>query len=569
MLPHSALAIAAMSVATGVWTTSVWTTGAMAQDGGDAAQRVQGRAVPTQPVAPQKPLTAGRPGADDPARPDGPGDDDRQGLIPRSDPTSDPRDPSDPNAEMTRLGERPVPRDGEIETPEDGAGLRDGILEETEPLPPEDGGDGMSVDTRPREEFELFETVENPPAGFDPLLFQIEDIDPLRTDRRPGRLFTREPYDPVGIRIGSFVYFPEIEGNLFATSNVRRQTPASEDVAFELLSTSRLVSNWARHALEVTATSDLSFYDQFTDEDERSWSVEGRGRIDLARRTNIQALASHSERQEGRSAIDANQTGDRAQVAEDKAAATLNQRFNRLSVQLRGAFEERDYGPVEGIGGVGGQTNDDRDTREFSEVVRATWEFKPTLSAFAEVETNQRRYNVAAVVDQLRRDSDGQRYRAGLDFGSTGAILRGEVSVGYGRQDPEEASLSAVEGILVDANLVWRVSDPTTLRLSAQTEIYDTNTLGSAGVLTHQVGLEARHQFRRYLIGTAGITYTSYDYDNIDISESEIRSLVGVEYFLNREWTLFGRYEHTEFVSNQLNGDWRADDLRVGARWRR
>jgi len=60
------------------------------------------------------------------------------------------------------------------------------------------------VDTRPREDIDVFE---NPPAGFDPLLFQIEDLDPIRSNRATTRLFRLEPYDPVGIQVGSFVLF--------------------------------------------------------------------------------------------------------------------------------------------------------------------------------------------------------------------------------------------------------------------------------------------------------------------------------------------------------------------------
>src|SRR5690606_36455738 len=66
----------------------------------------------------------------------------------------------------------------------------------------------LGRDTRPPEDLAVFET---PPAGHDPLLFQVEDVDPIETDRRPRRFARFEPYDPVGIRIGSFVLFPEAE----------------------------------------------------------------------------------------------------------------------------------------------------------------------------------------------------------------------------------------------------------------------------------------------------------------------------------------------------------------------
>ncbi len=496
---------------------------------------------------------------DTPAAPDLPPD------IPSDDPSSDPIDPLFDDAVRPGPGQRRVIEDGDISQPEASALLRDGVIDVGEPAGVQDGIDPLVIDTRDEDDRALFQ---NPPSGFDPLLFQIEDIDPLVTDRRTRRLFDREPYDPIGIRIGSFIYFPQTEVAGAGTSNILRQSQADSDVAAELRTRSRLVSNWSRHAVEFGATSDTTFHNAFPDEDERAWSVEGRGRLDIAKRTNLQGLISHDVRQEGRSAIDANETGDRTEVTTERADLALNHRFNRLSVQLRGGIDDIDYGATDS--GTGTRiTNDDRDTRVTTEAVRASWEFKPTFSVFGEVETNQRRYDVAALSDGLRRDSDGERYRVGVDFGETGEILRGEVSIGYGEQDPKSAGLSTVEGILIDANVAWRLSDPTTLLFTARTDLYDTNTTGSAGVVSRQVGIEARHAFRRHIVATAGLTYTDQAYDGVDIDESELRAALGLEYYVNREWVLFGRYEHIDYESSEPDGDWKSDDVRLGVRWRR
>jgi hypothetical protein len=107
----------------------------------------------------------------------------------------------------------------------------------------------------------------------------------------------------------------------------------------------------------------------------------------------------------------------------------FNHRFNRLRVQLRGAVAERDYSPeVESDGTL--LSNDDRDNRQHEVAVRATWEFKPAFSVFGEVGTDGRDYRLASFSDGLQRDSSGERYRAGVSFGNTGEIIRGEAAVG-------------------------------------------------------------------------------------------------------------------------------------------
>lgn len=463
-------------------------------------------------------------------------------------------------------GDEPSPAGDSLSSPGDlelmdGAAPRlsaDGVIELAEPEPPEDGAD-PTRDTRPAADLDVFR---NPPAGYDPLLFEIEDIVPAKTDRRPARLARFEPYDPIGIRIGSFVFFPEVEIGGLWTDNVLSTPDAHADIAAEIRTTARLVSNWSRHALELRGTSFSTFYDDFASEDDRAWGVEARGRIDITRRTNLQAIARHDVSQESRTAIDANQTGDRANVTLDRAEAALNHRFNRLSVQLRGAVSDVRYSETDGM------SNADRDTLETTEAVRAAWEFKPTLAVFAEQELNQRDKR-ALPWDGIPRDSRGTRTRVGLDFGATGAVLRGTISAGYGRQRPDDHRLSDVEAFLLDANLAWRPSEITSFLFTAESDIYETTEVESGGVVSHMIGLEARHAFRRHLIGSAGLAYTHYDYDATPFTERQWLSFLALEYYASPALVLFARYQNLDVAANGLDGDYNVNEVRVGARLRR
>ncbi|WP_051388560.1 outer membrane beta-barrel protein [Hyphomicrobium nitrativorans] len=479
-------------------------------------------------------------------------DDGEQGGDPLdSDPLSAETDGAASTSESTGESEALQPVDGL--TPSDGR------IELGESEAWNEGAD-LGRDTRPPEDLDVFNT---PPAGHDPLLFQIEDIDPAETDRRPARFARIEPYDPVGIRIGSFVLFPEAELGGLYTSNVLSTPRARSDIAGELRTEARLVSNWNVHAVELRGTTFSTYHDDYPSEDDRAWSVEARGRLDISRRTNFQGLVGRSVSQEDRTAVDANVTGERAQVRSDEARLAFNHRFNRLAVELRGSVSDTTYAlPHDG------ESLADRDTLETHQAVRASWELKPTLAVFAEGELNQRDKK-AAPADGIRRDSDGVRTRVGLDFGSTGAILRGQASVGYGRQTPRDGRLASVEAFLFDANLAWRPSEITSLMLTASSDIYDTTTEESGGVVSHKVGIEARHAFRRHLIGSAGLSYTHYDFHRTPIEESVVTAFVGAEYYASPELVLFARYQHLSFASNDVNGDYETDEVRVGVRVRR
>ena len=484
--------------------------------------------------------------------------------IPQDDPSEvqEEQDGLDP---APRAGQRPVVQDGDPNYNAEPPVIHDGIVDVGEPLPPEDGTDPSVVDTRPQEDVDAFE---NPPAGHDPLLFsQVEDLDPIIDNRSVRRLASLDPYDPIGIKIGSFVLFPEAEFGTSWYSNVFRAPLASADWALDVAPSARLASNWTRHALEFRSTGDLSFYNEFDSENDKGYLAETRGRLDITRRTNLQGLLSHERTQESRSALDASSAGSRANQTTDRAEVALNHRFNRLSVQLRGSVGDFAFGDVENLGVT--SSNSDRAYTEYEQTARASWEFKPTFTAFAEVEVNQRNYDNVARSDLINRSSNGERYRSGISFGNTGQILRGEIGLGYGIQRPADSRLRAIDGLMIDANATWRMTELTSLLFTARSDISETTTTNVGGSKFQSFGIEARHALRRNIIATAGMTYATQDSQDGLIDESEVRSTLGVEYFLNREVALLGRYAHTNFDAIGAASDYTSDEVHVGMRIRR
>ncbi len=184
-------------------------------------------------------------------------------------------------------------------------------------------------------------------------------------------------------------------------------------------------------------------------------------------------------------------------------------------MQLRGAVADTNYSDTGGATG----SLDYRDSNVTEEAVRLTYELKPTFAVFTETELNQRDYGGVSPEDDLSRNSKGERYRVGIDLGGTSPIWRGEVSLGYGNQNSRRTELGDVGAFLVDANLTWRPTEITALLFTAKTDIDTTTTEGSPGVITRQGGIEVRHAFRRYLVATAGLTYTDYDYTHTTLHE--------------------------------------------------
>ncbi|MGE0767415.1 MAG: outer membrane beta-barrel protein, partial [Hyphomicrobiaceae bacterium] len=125
----------------------------------------------------------------------------------------------------------------------------DGVLRQSEPPLVLDGD--VTVDQRPDEERQAFIPAE-PPTGYDPNPFSIE-VEPSQ-DRRPAQFTQLDPYAPTGLRLGSFLLFPEAEIDAAAVDNVLRSTSDRQgDVALECRPAARRGSGWGVRGVVVGA----------------------------------------------------------------------------------------------------------------------------------------------------------------------------------------------------------------------------------------------------------------------------------------------------------------------------
>ena len=399
--------------------------------------------------------------------------------------------------------------------------------------------------------------------SFDPLLLEAQETNPVFSTITS---YNPEPFVPLGTRIGSFLLFTALQTDGDYNSNVFASPVALGDYALELWPSARLASNWANHAVEIRASGDLSYHDKYQTEDDRAYLVEALSRIDITRFSNIQAYVSHELAQESRSAINATSIGTRPDVVVNRASLAGNQRFNRLSVQVRGNVIDTRYGN-DIVAGVT-ESNSDRDFTLYEEAMRPRWEFNPDLFFFSDISFNQRDYPTAAFTDGLNRTSNGERYRFGLSFGNTSQILNGSVSLGYGQQDYGNPLLVDINALLFDADLTWHITPLTALLFTAATDVAETTTTDTGGVLERQCALALRHSFSTRLIGTTGVSYYNRDFVGGDLTEQQATGAVGLEYYLSREWVLFGRYQHTAFYTTSENGNYTVEEVQMGVRLR-
>lgn len=460
-------------------------------------------------------------------------------------------------------------RDGRDFVPRDRGSLRQDGMEE-EPRGLQDGiiaADGRYV------ALPVSEEPESEEAGATPRTASEDDqgatgLPGARPARDPYEEFDDRPYDALGLRLGSFLLFPEVTTETILSDNLfRTKHAAKSDTALAVRPLFRLQSQWSRHELELNAGGTASFHRTYSSEDDRAINAGMRGRLDITRDTWLSGDATYDFAQQGRGSAEFPAgANERPDVETLSAGAAIDQRFNRFGLRLSGRVSERDQS--ESNGGTGGSSIDtSQDYRDSEVALRAGYEFSPGLAVFAEAGRNWRDY-AASDLGGISRDYDGHGVRAGLSA-EIAPKLEGEASLGYVVVSPDDNRLEGVSGVVVDGRLTWRPSALTTLALTGSSGIDSTALAGTIGGFRRSIGFDIRHEFRRYLVGLAGISYEHRDFVGTERTEETITANIGAEYLFSREWAAFAGYERIELFSSEPGGDYTENVISLGLRMRR
>jgi hypothetical protein len=259
--------------------------------------------------------------------------------------------------------------------------------------------------------------------------------------------------------------------------------------------------------------------------------------------------------------------------------AGIGHRFNRLEMTAKGSIDRTSYQDSQLSDGTTA-SNADRNLTQYGLQLRGSYEVSPALKPFVQVETDRRVHDVDIDRTGMQRDSTGFSPRIGTSFEIT-RILTGQASVGYVVRNYKDTALSPLRGLVTDASLIWSATPITTATFTARTSADETTVVGVSGVLTHDLGLQVDHSFRRWLIGTAKIGYGLDDYVISDTascgclvppSERQDRRFsmsAGITYKFTRELQAKGELRRETRRSNQAGNDYTATIFLVGLRLQR
>src|SRR3954466_15880214 len=333
-----------------------------------------------------------------------------------------------------------------------------------------------------------------------------------------------DPFGAVGDYAGSFLVKSAVELSGGYDTNPRRLSPAQDKPFYVIAPEFLAVSDWERHALvadlrgsftgygsNLTPNADGTPLSAPLDIDRPSFIGHVDGRLDVSRDTRLGA--------QGRLFVSTDNPGSpnvQAGLARYPIYTTLggtlgiDQTFNRLQVSAGATVDRTDYTNSKLTDGSSA-TNDDRNFSQYGGVGRVSYDFRPGLKPFVEVQGDSRVHDLRLDRAGYARDSTGGYVKGGTSF-EFSRLLIGEIGVGYAARDYVDPRLNRLEGLLVSSSLVWTATPLTTAKFFSDTTITETTLPGTSGVLTHIYTVEVDHDFRRWLTAIGKFTWGDLDY---------------------------------------------------------
>jgi hypothetical protein len=394
-------------------------------------------------------------------------------------------------------------------------------------------------------------------------------------DAPPRRLAPplQDAYEPLGLRVGSFLLKPALEVTRGYDTNPSHSSnsPASGFTVVE--PTLKMQSLWSRHEFGLDLRGSYRETDKLSSLSRPLLDTKAHSRIDVSRDTAINA--------EARFYLSTDYPGSpNLPVGFAKlpvftttgATVGLTQRFNRFEVTAKATVDRTQYQKTLLVDGST-SSNQDRDFDQYGGAVRASYEVFPGVKPFAEVGGDTRIHDLSFDRDGLQRDSKSLTPRVGTTF-DMARRLTGEVSVGYLTRRFDDPTLPTLAGIVADASLIWTATGLTTVTLIASSKGEETVVQGVSGALRRDIGVQVDHALRRWLIWTMRASYGLDDYvgaSNGSPERKDTRTSLGtaLTYKFNREFSLKGEYRYDQLQSNLPGPNYHANIFMVGLKLQR
>jgi hypothetical protein len=374
-----------------------------------------------------------------------------------------------------------------------------------------------------------------------------------------------EGYEALGLRAGAFMVWPKLTSTVERTDNVyATATDEESDTVFHITPELNATSNWSRHSLSAYARAVINRFVDFETENTEDYSVGAVGRLDILRNAEANAGIDFSRLTEPRTSSSSPvNSAEPIQYELTSGYLSGSREFNRL--RLSGRLDSRKFNYLNGETTTGTPVlQDDRDRTVNTAMARVDYAVSPDTALFFQVAANKRAYRLnnppAALYPAfVNRDSDGIEALVGANF-EISALMRGELGVGYIKQQFDEAGFRDISGLGVRGQVEWFPTQLTTLTLTGSRTVEDAGIIGASGYLSSNIGAQVDYELLRNVILSGQVGYGEDDYRGIDRTDERVTAGVSATYLMNRNVGVTVGYSRFDQSSKGAGG---GDDFTV------
>lgn len=319
-------------------------------------------------------------------------------------------------------------------------------------------------------------------------------------------------YDPLGIRVGSFIANTSVTVSTGATDNVFTDNLNKKSDVFVVLEPYvRLGSDWSRHQLSFESAGDLRRYANQGLRDQNGWYANGRGLVEVRDYLTLTADGQIAR------AFESPYSGDVATnvtVLSNylRKYGALRATYTRGRTRIVASYDRTSFAfnTIDFANGTS-RAQSFRDRTMSRGAVLGEIGLDPTVSLFGQFSYDGIDYRQALVDGNPNRDSTGTNVIGGINFDVPGS-MRGSIGIGYSIRDYKAAIYRNAKGLSAQIKVEFFPSPITTIGLTIQRQIQDAS-LGSSGAFTdNRVVVRADHLLLENLVLSASLEFARQQY---------------------------------------------------------
>lgn len=371
-----------------------------------------------------------------------------------------------------------------------------------------------------------------------------------------------QDYKPLGVRAGAFMLHPGVQLAAEYTDNAFYTNSNTEsDTIFHIRPYLTAQSTWSRHSLNVTLAADIARHADYDFRDYEDYFLTVGGRVDVKNRSYMSYGLQYLDLHEGLNSRDSEQGFEPTRYDMYGANLGYDHTFNRLSLGGALTWTQMDFDDAIGFDGDVIE-NDDRDRDRTSWMLRAGYQFRTDMQAFASYTGYDNQFDQNLDRNGFERSGDGYSLSGGLGFTATGK-LNGQLYATYASRSYDDPRLPETSGWGGGAGLAWTPTYLTTVYFQAATSVEETTSQHSSGYLRNLYSVRVDHELRRFLQINGFLSFADHDYQLLPGAPASARAWdeiwragVGVSWFINRHLYLNASYDFETAESNLPNDDY-------------